>query len=50
MQNVVFRWPDETRFYPGHGDSATIGEERPRFEAFAARGWPRGTQGDVTWD
>jgi glyoxylase-like metal-dependent hydrolase (beta-lactamase superfamily II) len=50
MRNIVFRWPDETRFYPGHGDSATIGQERPRFEAFVARGWPRGTQGDVTWE
>jgi glyoxylase-like metal-dependent hydrolase (beta-lactamase superfamily II) len=50
MQNIVFRWPDKTRFYPGHGESATIGEERPRFEAFVARGWERGTQGDVSWE
>lgn len=49
MQDVVFRWPDETRFYPGHGESSTIGAERPRFEAFVSRGWAPGTQGDVTW-
>ena len=50
MQQIVFRWPDETRFYPGHGDSGTIGEERSRFEAFVARGWEKGKQGDVTWE
>ena len=50
MQQIVFRWPDETRFYPGHGDSSTIGEERGRFEAFVARGWEKGKQGDVTWE
>lgn len=50
MQNIVFRWPDATRFYPGHGESATIGEERPRFEEFVARGWAAGTQGDVSWE
>jgi glyoxylase-like metal-dependent hydrolase (beta-lactamase superfamily II) len=43
-------WPDETRFYPGHGPSGTIGQERPAFEAFAARGWPRNLHGDVTWE
>ncbi|HUF39844.1 MAG TPA: MBL fold metallo-hydrolase [Anaerolineales bacterium] len=50
MQNIVFRWPDETRFYPGHGESGLIGEERSRFETFVAHGWPPGTQGDVTWE
>lgn len=49
LQNVVFQWPDETEFYPGHGPSGTIGTERPDFEAFVARGWPDDLQGDVTW-
>ena len=50
MQEIVFTWPDETRFYPGHGPSGTIGEERPAFEAFVARGWSRNLYGDVTWE
>ncbi|NIM94951.1 MAG: MBL fold metallo-hydrolase [Anaerolineales bacterium] len=49
MQNIVFRWPDETEFYPGHGPSGKIGDERPAFEAFVARGWPEDLHGDVTW-
>lgn len=49
LQNVVFRWPDETRFYPGHGPSGTIGEERPAFEAFVRSGWARDLCGDVIW-
>lgn len=50
MQEIVFTWPDETRFYPGHGPSGTIGQERLAFEAFVARGWPRKLHGDVTWE
>jgi hydroxyacylglutathione hydrolase len=50
MQEVVFAWPDETRFYPGHGPSGVIGVERPAFEAFVARGWSRKLHGDVTWE
>ena len=49
MKAVVFQWPDETTFYPGHGPSGKIGEERPAFESFVARGWPAGLYGDVTW-
>jgi glyoxylase-like metal-dependent hydrolase (beta-lactamase superfamily II) len=49
MQTVVFAWPDATRFYPGHGPSGTIGEERPAFEAFLRRGWPPDLFGDITW-
>jgi glyoxylase-like metal-dependent hydrolase (beta-lactamase superfamily II) len=50
MQDIVFRWPDETAFYPGHGENSTIGAERARFEAFVAGGWAKGTQGDVAWE
>jgi glyoxylase-like metal-dependent hydrolase (beta-lactamase superfamily II) len=50
MKAVVFQWPDETTFYPGHGPSGKIGEERPSFESFVARGWPAGLYGDVTWE
>ena len=50
MQEIVFAWPDETRFYPGHGPSGVIGTERPAFERFVARGWSPKLHGDVTWE
>jgi glyoxylase-like metal-dependent hydrolase (beta-lactamase superfamily II) len=31
--------PDETWFYPGHGNDSTIGAERPHVEEWRARGW-----------
>jgi len=49
MQNIVFRWPDDVQFYPGHGPSGTMGVERPAFEAFLARDWPEDLHGDVAW-
>ncbi len=49
MKKIVFAWPDETEFYPGHGPSGKIGEERLAFEAFTAKGWPSDLKGDVTW-
>ncbi|MEW5868180.1 MAG: MBL fold metallo-hydrolase [Chloroflexota bacterium] len=49
MQEIVFAWPDETRFFPGHGLAGRIGDERPAFEAFVRRGWPADLFGDVAW-
>jgi glyoxylase-like metal-dependent hydrolase (beta-lactamase superfamily II) len=31
--------PDDTWFYPGHGDDSTLGTERPHLAAWRARGW-----------
>jgi glyoxylase-like metal-dependent hydrolase (beta-lactamase superfamily II) len=50
MQQIIFKWPDEIEFYPGHGPSGTIGEERSAFSAFVAKGWPEDLDGDVTWE
>ena len=50
MQEIVFTWPDETQFFPGHGPSSVIGQERPAFESFVARGWSGKLYGDVTWE
>ncbi|MGH3365022.1 MAG: MBL fold metallo-hydrolase, partial [Nocardioidaceae bacterium] len=33
------RLPDETWFYPGHGDDSTLGAERPHLAGWRARGW-----------
>ena len=40
IESKVFgRLPDETWFYPGHGDDSTLGAERPRLAEWRARGW-----------
>jgi glyoxylase-like metal-dependent hydrolase (beta-lactamase superfamily II) len=31
--------PDDTWFYPGHGDDSTIGEQRPHVAEWRERGW-----------
>jgi glyoxylase-like metal-dependent hydrolase (beta-lactamase superfamily II) len=31
--------PDDTWFYPGHGDDSTLGEQRPHVAEWRARGW-----------
>jgi glyoxylase-like metal-dependent hydrolase (beta-lactamase superfamily II) len=31
--------PDETWFYPGHGDDSTLGVERPKLGEWRERGW-----------
>lgn len=36
---VFDRLPDETWFYPGHGDDSTLGAERPQLPEWEARGW-----------
>lgn len=33
------RLPDDTWFYPGHGDDSTLGAERPSLPEWRARGW-----------
>lgn len=40
VRSKVFdRLPDETWFYPGHGDDSTLGTERPHLDEWAERGW-----------
>ncbi len=36
---VFDRLPDETWFYPGHGDDSTLGAERPHLAEWRTRGW-----------
>jgi glyoxylase-like metal-dependent hydrolase (beta-lactamase superfamily II) len=33
------RLPDETWFYPGHGNDSVLGEERPHIAEWRERGW-----------
>jgi glyoxylase-like metal-dependent hydrolase (beta-lactamase superfamily II) len=40
LETKVFgRLPDETWFYPGHGNDSTLGAERPHLAEWRARGW-----------
>src|SRR3954447_16152608 len=40
LETKVFgRLPDETWFYPGHGDDSDLGRERPHLQEWRARGW-----------
>ena len=36
---IFDRLPDDTWFYPGHGNDSTLGAERPHLEEWRARGW-----------
>lgn len=40
VENRVFaELPDDTWFYPGHGDDSTLGEQRPQLAQWRERGW-----------
>lgn len=38
-QRVFDQLPDDTWFYPGHGDDSTLGVERPHLGEWRERGW-----------
>ena len=38
-QKIFGTLPDETWFYPGHGNDGTLGIERPHLSEWRARGW-----------
>jgi glyoxylase-like metal-dependent hydrolase (beta-lactamase superfamily II) len=50
LQRTIFAWPDDTVFYPGHGDSATVGAVRLAFQEFLSRPRSADLSGDVTWE
>lgn len=40
VENRVFaELPEDTWFYPGHGDDSTLGNERPKLAEWRERGW-----------
>jgi glyoxylase-like metal-dependent hydrolase (beta-lactamase superfamily II) len=39
VARVFDELPDETWFYPGHGDDSTLGAERPHLGEWRKRGW-----------
>jgi glyoxylase-like metal-dependent hydrolase (beta-lactamase superfamily II) len=38
-QRIFAELPDETWFYPGHGNDSTLGAERPHLAEWRERGW-----------
>ena len=38
-ERIFKRLPDETWFYPGHGNDSTLGAERPSLGEWRERGW-----------
>lgn len=38
-ERIFQRLPDDTWFYPGHGDDSTLGAERPQLAEWRERGW-----------
>jgi glyoxylase-like metal-dependent hydrolase (beta-lactamase superfamily II) len=39
LQRVFERLADDTLVHPGHGQSTTLGIERPALAAWESRGW-----------
>ena len=38
-EKVFARLPDDTVFYPGHGNDGVLGDERPHLAEWRDRGW-----------
>jgi glyoxylase-like metal-dependent hydrolase (beta-lactamase superfamily II) len=45
----LYALPDDTKVWPGHGDSTTIGESKAEYAVFAAKEHPADLHGDVLW-
>jgi glyoxylase-like metal-dependent hydrolase (beta-lactamase superfamily II) len=39
QERVFDQLPDDTWFYPGHGDDSTLGQQRPHLAEWRERGW-----------
>jgi glyoxylase-like metal-dependent hydrolase (beta-lactamase superfamily II) len=49
LSSKIFVLPEDTRIYPGHGDSAVLRKEKQAFEAFSAGAHDPNLCGDVLW-
>ena len=49
LTSKIFVLPEDTRIYPGHGDSTVLKKEKQAFEAFSARYHDPNLCGDVLW-
>ena len=49
ITSKIFKLPDETEVYPGHGDSTTLEKEKKAFEIFSSKPHDPNLCGDVLW-
>ena len=49
ITSKIFKLPDETEVYPGHGDSTTLEKEKKEFEIFSSKPHDPNLCGDVLW-
>lgn len=49
LSEKIFRLPDDTLVFPGHGDSTTIKKEREEYSVFSSRSHSPGLCGDIVW-
>ena len=49
ITSKIFKLPDETEAYPGHGDSTTLEKEKKEFEIFSSKPHDPNLCGDVLW-
>jgi len=49
ITSKIFKLPDETEIYPGHGDSTTLKKEKKEFEIFSSKPHDPNLCGDVLW-
>ena len=49
ISQKIFRLPDETTVFPGHGESTTLKKEKEEYKIFSSREQPSNLYGDVVW-
>ncbi len=49
IKKKIFRLPDDTMIFPGHGDSTTVKKAKEEYTIFAAKPRDSVIYGDVTW-